>query len=356
MPCALIRACRASVCSQSSGEKCQARESASPATPDSGHQQSGIARNFIADEQARVVQRRRQTSPPDQVAQVGLNGGPDSLRDLGQRPAEQGQSPGPARRPVPRPGAGSSTCAAARPRRPPRARRPGRSGAGLRRPPRGARRRTGPRPRRRSPAGNRPGAVQPGESDIDTPIDQWHQDIHRLGLRSAQPAAPAGPPTGRADAAPPAPVSTLRGPAYSSAAISRCSSAAGRCESDRRRGAAPATARRRGCGNPQRARSCRIRVPANGRSRRAAWPLTRRGAAGRTVRFLAWEQGHIGGLTLEQARAGAPLPRLGTNLQETFSIVAYNRVTHPGQGKLPEVRATLGLADVYMGERRYEAE
>jgi hypothetical protein len=45
MPCALIRACRASVCSQPLGERCQARESASPATPDSGHQQSGIARN-----------------------------------------------------------------------------------------------------------------------------------------------------------------------------------------------------------------------------------------------------------------------------------------------------------------------
>ena len=56
------------------------------------------------------------------------------------------------------------------------------------------------------------------------------------------------------------------------------------------------------------------------------------------------------------APPGRPLPRLKTNLQETFSIVAYNRITRPGRGKLPGTRATLGLADVYMGERRYEAE
>ena len=54
--------------------------------------------------------------------------------------------------------------------------------------------------------------------------------------------------------------------------------------------------------------------------------------------------------------ARGPHPRLKTNLQETFSIVAYNRITRPGRGKLPGTRATLGLANVYMGERRYEAE
>lgn len=44
-PCALIRASRASVRSQSRGEKCHSRDSTSAATPAPGHQASGFAMN-----------------------------------------------------------------------------------------------------------------------------------------------------------------------------------------------------------------------------------------------------------------------------------------------------------------------
>src|SRR5690242_4676612 len=63
---------------------------------------------------------------------------------------------------------------------------------------------------------------------------------------------------------------------------------------------------------------------------------------------LGMGAGSHGGLTVGRA----PQPGLETNLQETFRIGAYNRITCPGRGKLPETRATLGLANVYMGEKR----
>jgi hypothetical protein len=56
------------------------------------------------------------------------------------------------------------------------------------------------------------------------------------------------------------------------------------------------------------------------------------------------------------ARRQVTRPWLETNLQETFSIEAYNKDYPPRMRKVAGNRATLGLADVYMGERRYEAE
>ena len=66
MPCALIRACRAIVCSQSSGEKCQALRIRFPGHPGLRPPAVRLRQELPVHEQARIVHRRRQAGLPNQ--------------------------------------------------------------------------------------------------------------------------------------------------------------------------------------------------------------------------------------------------------------------------------------------------
>jgi len=221
MPCALIRACRARVCSQSSGEKCQARESASPATPDSGHQQSGIARNCPSTSRrglysgvgrrAHRIRSRRSPSIADRIPSATSARAWRSKPEPGTGPA----SNSPARswiEHLPRCTASATT-----------ARTSARSVIGRT----ASATARGGRAKRISPA------MQNGAGNREVRCSRAKTTSARRlpwGTRTSTGARwslafvlgwPADRPCRRSAAAP---VSTLRGPAYSSAAISRCSS------------------------------------------------------------------------------------------------------------------------------------
>jgi hypothetical protein len=222
MPQTLIRACRASVCSQSSGEKCQARESASPATPDSGHQQSGFAKNFPSmsrlglysgvGRRAHRIRSRRSPSIADRIPSATSARARRNKPEPGTGPA----SNSPARcctEHLPRCTASATT-----------ARTSARSVMGRT----ASATARGGRAKRISPAtqngaGNREVRCSRAKATSARRVPSGTRTSTRLrwSLASAL-GRPADRPWRRSAAMA---VSTLRGPAYRSAAISRCSSA-----------------------------------------------------------------------------------------------------------------------------------
>ena len=283
MPAAAIRSWRRLVRSQSSGDRCQARESTSPATPASGHHRVGLAQEEVPVVQGRVEQRHRQprrrtTSrrSPSAVDLMPSATSPRTERNIAEPLTGPVLSSSASWPTVHRPSWTASATTARTSRSSVSCRAVSATARGTRA------RRTGPidevragiravRCSRAKPVLRRCRSARHqhvddlhGSSGPDAVVQQGHRagdEAARPGIRAAA-AIPSG----------------------------TCSGS--RSQPGRRRAAAPATDHRAGRGTASRDRSCRARAVARGWPRRTASPGARPGRRG--MMFGAWPEHDTG--------------------------------------------------------------